>query len=124
VQMKYYSDRSITLTAEQTWHTPAGGNDYVEIPGTLRGRDMTMTWQIANEIDQAGLGPEDYLRRFMNLWETADGRPVNDVMQWRDGRGRVYYVRWNGSPVIRDNTRGPAKYTVTFALRRVAYTPV
>jgi hypothetical protein len=116
------------VQAEQQWHIPAGGSDYIEVSTQHRGRDLSWSGQLFNRQDESGVTADEDVQRFRDLfdgvYDSARDAYDADVLCARDPRGGKHFVRFNGNPTItyEKGGDGGVRYTLTFGLRRVAYT--
>jgi hypothetical protein len=101
-----------TLVQEQDWHVPAGGTNYIELPGSLRGREVNMSGQLFDRPD--GVTAEQTMQDFRNLFDTKD------IFCARDPRGGKWFARFLGNPTS-NYGKGGVRHELDFNIRRVAF---
>jgi hypothetical protein len=112
--LQAWSSQRINLLQEQNWQVPAGGTDYVEIPGLLRGREIVVSLQFFDAQDGSGRTAEDDLEM---LYTMFDGR---DILCLRDARRGKWFGRISGNPSVAYG-KGGVRATADITLRRVAF---
>lgn len=110
-----WASESEELTQEQSWHIPAGGTNYKEIGGTLRGRDMQASLQLFDRQDGSGITADQQWTTLKSIFDTRD------TICFRDARANKLFGKILGN-VRADFGKGGLRYTVPITLRRTSYT--
>jgi hypothetical protein len=84
------------LTQTQEWQIPAGGQDYFEIAGSLRGSDGSTTLQIFDREDGSGVTGAQLLDDFKTLFRIIPPETIS----LRDPRGNKWFGRFSGNARI------------------------
>jgi hypothetical protein len=112
VSIRAWPSQRRTFTQNQDWHYPAGGTNPIELPGSLRGRDWSLSGQLYDRED--GVTAEQTMEDFVTLFDTYD------IFCLRDPRGSKDFCRFNGNPT--DNFgKGGVRHELDFQVRKVAY---
>jgi hypothetical protein len=122
--IRYWQEPTITPTQVQQWSTPAGALDYVEVPSSLRGRDLSYTAEFIDHQDGSGITAQqdqDTLDALFDGILSSDGeRRTSDVLCFRDPRSYKHFVRFNGNPNTRQG-KGAVRFANGISMRRVSY---
>ncbi len=113
VSIKAWPSQRVTLTQTQDWHTPAGGTDMKELPGSIRSREISLSGQLYDRSD--GVTAEQTWQDFQDLFDT------NDIFCVRDPRGGKWFSRFLGNPSSTYG-KGGVRHELDFVVRRVSYT--
>jgi hypothetical protein len=101
------------LLQTQEWQIPAGGSNYIELAGSLRGRDLPMSASLYDRAD--GVTAQQLKSAFTTLFDTRDPICV------RHPRGDKWFSRFNGDAEV-DYLPGGVRYRLSWTMRRIAYT--
>jgi hypothetical protein len=112
VEIMAWPDAQEVLTQNQDWHYPAGGRNPIELPGSLRGRDIPLSAQLFDRTD--GITAEQTWDDFKTLFDTRD------IFCTRYPRGGKWFSRFNGNVTNRYG-KGGVRSNIDFAVRQVAY---
>lgn len=110
VSFQAWTDFTESLLQSQEWQIPAGGQDYFEVGGSLRGRDINLGVELADRQDGSGITA---LAHKISLEQLFDAIPPETVCL-RHQRGGKWFGRFNGNwnvPYIYGNGRFRASGT-------------
>lgn len=97
----------------QEWQIPAGGQNYFEIAGSLRGRDMNLNVHME---DRTGITA---LQTKLALEQLFDSIPP-ETMCLRHPRGGKWFGRYNGNISV-PYVYGGSRYRASFGFRRTSF---
>lgn len=125
VAMQAWNPTRETLSQFQEWAVPAGGTDYVEQPGQLRGQDFTVSARLFDRQDGTSITAEYLMAKLRDLFEgirdPVTGRITADILCLRDPRGNKIFGRYLGN-LTATHQKGGVRYDVEFGFRRLSYT--
>jgi hypothetical protein len=113
--IQYWTNQQETLTQTQDWQLPAGGTEYIEVSGSLRGTEFAVTGQLIDAQDASGITAEQLAAMFRAMFKTRD------IFCYRNPRGHKLFIRPLGNPTL-PHLPGTIRYTLSFNVRTVAYT--
>jgi len=93
IALQAWSDFGETLQQNQEWGIPAGGQDYFEVGGSLRGTDINIAAELFNRTDGSGITALDEKLALEALFKAI---PPETVCL-RHPRGGKWFGRFNGS---------------------------
>jgi hypothetical protein len=111
------SAMSTTLLQEQQFQVPAGGADYKELSGSIRGRSISVTLDFDDAIrsaDGVTLTAKEQRAAFEAMFDSFD------TLCARNGDGEKYFGKIEGNPTF-SRKYGRGAWTVPFTLRRTSY---
>jgi hypothetical protein len=111
------SAMSTTLMQEQQFQVPAGGADYKELSGSIRGRQIAVTLDFDDSIraaDGVTLTAKQQRAAFEALFDS------NDTICARNSDGEKYFGKIEGNPSF-SRKYGRGAWTVPVTLRRTSY---
>jgi hypothetical protein len=111
VPIRYWPNQQEQWAQTQDWHIPAGGTHYVEMAGSLRNDDVSLSAQF---IDEVGRTAEQCYLALKGLFRVTDPFAV------RDPRGHKWFARFSGNPSM-DYGKGGVRYSTTFNVRQIAH---
>jgi hypothetical protein len=114
ITFEAWSDFGEQLTQSQEWQIPAGGQNYFEVGGSLRGRDMNLSVMMHNRSDGVTA-----LQEKIALETIFDAIPP-ETMCLRHPRGGKWFGRFNGNwslPYI----YGGERYSASGGFRRTSF---
>lgn len=97
----------------QEWQIPAGGQNYFEIAGSLRGRDMNLAVHMEDRTSKTALQTK------LALETLFDSIPP-ETMCLRHPRGGKWFGRFNGNISV-PYVYGGSRYRASFGFRRTSY---
>lgn len=103
-------------TQTQDWHIPAGGDNYKEIAGSLRGLDIPVTAQMFDRIDGSGVTSEVTKTRLRTIFDAK-----TETICLRNYRGLKAFGKINGNVSV-PYVYGANRYNVSFSFRRTSFT--
>lgn len=112
--IRYWTSQQETLTQTQEWQLPAGGTEYIEVSGSLRGKEFSVSGQLIDQQDGSGITAEQLARMFRDMFKTRD------IFCYRNPRGHKEFIRPLGNPTL-PHLPGTVRYTLSFNVRTVAY---
>jgi hypothetical protein len=113
--IQYWTSQQETLTQTQEWQLPAGGTEYIEVSGSLRGAEFAVTGQLIDAQDGSGITAEQLAKMFRDMFKTRD------IFCYRNPRGHKHFIRPLGNVTL-PHLPGTVRYTMSFNVRTVAYT--
>lgn len=111
------SAMSTTLLQEQQFQIPAGGADYKELSGSIRGRSISVTLDFDDAIrsaDGVTLTAKQLRAAFEAMFDS------NDTLCARNGDGEKYFGKIEGNPTF-SRKYGRGAWTLPLTLRRTSY---
>lgn len=117
VVARAFDSLSTTLMQEQQFQIPAGGKDYKELSGSIRGRSASVTLQFDDGVRDAD-GVSQTAKTARAMFEAMFDS--NDTLCLRNGDGEKYFGKIEGNVTFsRKNMR--SAWTVPIVLRRTSY---
>jgi hypothetical protein len=113
--VQYWPSQRESLTQTQEWQLPAGGTEYIELAGSLRGKEFVIQGQLIDAQDGSGVTAEDIAEMFRNLWTKRH------IWCYRNPRGHKLFVRPMGNAGL-SHEKGSVRYLLDVSVRTVAHT--
>jgi hypothetical protein len=114
VSFEAWGDFSEGLLQTQEWQIPAGGQDYFEVAGSLRGRDMNLAVEVADRQDGVTA-----LQQKIALETLFDTIPP-ETCCLRHPRGGKWFGRFSGNWNI-PYVYGGSRYKASGGFRRTSF---
>jgi hypothetical protein len=112
VAIAAWPNQRVTLNQQQDWHTPAGGTTMIELPGSLRSREINLSGQLWDRPD--GVTADQSWQDLQDLFDTRETFCV------RDPRGGKWFCRFLGD-LTANYGKGGVRYELDFNVRKVAF---
>lgn len=112
------SAASETLMGEDTFQSPAGGKNYKRLRGSIRGRGVSVTVDLDDEVrnaDAVSLTAKELKLMVENMFDEGD------TLCLRDSDGGKWFGHFDGNPTFSRKSMRPA-WTLPITFRKVSYT--